>query len=93
MTARYVARAGADPEAFGAAAHALAAQRNLKILGLFTRLSRRDGKPRYLELLPRVWAHLGRDLAHPALAPLAAFVARRVPAPEAAVRARIEAAA
>ncbi len=38
----------------------LAAQRNLKILGLFTRLCRRDGKPRYLAHLPRVWAHLAR---------------------------------
>ena len=47
------------------AAHALAAQRNLKILGLFTRLCRRDGKPRYLGYLPRVWAHLAGDLAHP----------------------------
>ena len=43
--------------------HVLAAQRNLKILGLFTRLCRRDGKPRYLDHLPRVWAHLAADLA------------------------------
>jgi N-acetylmuramate 1-kinase len=93
MTGRYVARSGADPEAFGAAVHTLAAQRNLKILGLFARLCRRDGKPRYLGHLPRVWEHLGRDLAHPTLAPLAAFVARHVPAPDAAVRARIEAGA
>jgi N-acetylmuramate 1-kinase len=93
MNGRYLARSGADPGAFGAAAHALAAQRNLKILGLFTRLCRRDGKPRYLGYLPRVWAHLGRDLGHPALAPLAGFVARHVPAPEAAIRARIEAVA
>ena len=91
MLARYLERSGADPEAFAAAAHVLAAQRNLKILGLFTRLCRRDGKPRYLGYLPRVWAHLARDLAHPALAPLAAFVARHVPAARAEVRARIEA--
>ena len=71
----------------------LAAQRNLKILGLFTRLCRRDGKPRYLAHLPRVWAHLTRDLAHPALAPLAAFVARHVPAPTPEVLARVEAGA
>ena len=71
------------------AARALSAQRNLKILGLFTRLCRRDGKPRYLAYLPRVWAHLARDLAHPALAPLAAFVPRHVPPPEPAVLARI----
>jgi aminoglycoside/choline kinase family phosphotransferase len=91
MLARYLARTGADPEAFDAAAHVLAAQRNLKILGLFTRLCRRDGKPRYLGYLPRVWAHLARDLDHPALAPLARFVARHLPAPE-GTRARIEAA-
>jgi aminoglycoside/choline kinase family phosphotransferase len=89
MLGRYLARSGAEPEGFVAAAHGLAAQRNLKILGLFTRLCRRDGKPRYLGYLPRVWAHLGRDLGHPALADLAAFVRRHVPAPDAAVRARI----
>ena len=77
------------PAAFTHAAHALSAQRNLKIVGLFTRLCRRDGKPRYLAYLPRVWAHLERDLAHPALAPLAGFVARYVPPPDAQVRARI----
>jgi aminoglycoside/choline kinase family phosphotransferase len=93
MLGRYLARTGAEPEAFAAAFHALAAQRNLKILGLFTRLCRRDGKPRYLGYLPRVWEHLGRDLAHPALAPLAAFVARHLPPPDAAVQGRIGAAA
>jgi aminoglycoside/choline kinase family phosphotransferase len=93
MLAQYLERSGADPESFTAAAHVLAAQRNLKILGLFTRLCRRDGKPRYLAYLPRVWANLARELAHPALAPLAAFVERHVPPPETEVRARIEAAA
>jgi aminoglycoside/choline kinase family phosphotransferase len=93
MLARYLERSGADPEAFTAAAHVLAAQRNLKILGLFTRLCRRDGKPRYLGYLPRVWGYLTRDLAHPALAPLAGFVARHVPPPETEVRARIVATA
>lgn len=87
MQARYLARTGAEPGAFARAAHALAAQRNLKILGLFVRLARRDGKPGYLRHLPRVWAHLQRDLAHPDLAPLAAFVARRLPPPEAALAA------
>ncbi len=91
MMAHYLERSEAEPEAFTAAAHVLAAQRNLKILGLFTRLCRRDGKPRYLGFLPRVWDHLSRDLAHPALAPLAAFVSRHVPPPEMEVRDRIEA--
>ena len=57
----------------------LGAQRNAKILGLFTRLWRRDGKARYLAYQPRVWAYLERDLAHPALAPVAAWFDRHVP--------------
>ena len=93
MIARYRLRTGAEEEALDHAAHALSAQRNLKIVGLFARLARRDGKPRYLELLPRVWGHLADDLGHPALAPLAAFVARWLPAPEPAVLARVGAAA
>lgn len=48
----------------------LGAQRNLKIIGIFHRLNKRDGKPRYLDFLPRVWAHFNNDLRHPALAEL-----------------------
>ena len=52
----------------------MAAQRNAKIVGIFARLYKRDGKPRYLAYLPRVWGYLERDLAHPALARLAGMV-------------------
>jgi aminoglycoside/choline kinase family phosphotransferase len=93
MLALYLDLTGADPERFRAEAALLAAQRNLKILGLFTRLCRRDGKPRYLAHLPRVWTNLLGDLAHPPPPPLAAFVARHVPAPTPDVLARIEAGA
>ena len=93
MTARYLARTGADREALAYAAQALGAQRNLKIMGLFTRLCLRDGKPRYLAYLPRVWRNLARDLAHPDLAPLRDWVAARLPAPEPVLRARIAQAA
>jgi aminoglycoside/choline kinase family phosphotransferase len=89
LTARYLARSGAEPEAFLQAAATLSAQRNLKILGLFTRLCRQDAKPRYLDFLPRVWRHLERDLAHPALADLRAFVSHNVPAPDSSVRAAL----
>ena len=58
----------------------LAAQRASKILGIFARLERRDGKPQYLRHLPRVWGYLQRSLAHPALAPLAAWYRVNVPA-------------
>jgi aminoglycoside/choline kinase family phosphotransferase len=57
----------------------LGAQRNAKIVGIFVRLWKRDGKPRYLDLIPRVWALLERDLMHPALAPVAAWFDANIP--------------
>ncbi|WP_354307779.1 aminoglycoside phosphotransferase family protein [Sphingomonas trueperi] len=79
MLARYHDATGAG-EAFDIAYHVLGAQRNAKILGIFTRLWKRDGKPRYPALCPRVWAYLERDLAHPALKPVADWFAANVPA-------------
>lgn len=64
---------------FTTAYRILGAQRNAKILGIFTRLWKRDGKPRYLTLMPRVWAYLERDLADPALAEVAAWFDANVP--------------
>jgi hypothetical protein len=60
----------------------LAAQRASKILGIFARLDRRDGKPQYLRHMPRVWNYLQRSLAHPALEPLDAWYRENVPPPE-----------
>ncbi len=77
-----LARALNQPVAeFGTACAALAAQRNLRILGVFARLWLRDGKPQYIALMPRVWGHLMRDLAHPALASLREEVLRLLPEP------------
>lgn len=59
----------------------MAAQRASKILGIFARLNKRDGKPQYLRHLPRVWTYLQRALAHPALAPLAEWYGVHIPAP------------
>ena len=58
----------------------LGAQRNAKIVGIFTRLWKRDDKPKYLGLIPRVWEAMERDLAHPALAPVAQWFDAEVPA-------------
>ncbi|MEP6785394.1 MAG: phosphotransferase [Sphingomonadales bacterium] len=58
----------------------LGAQRNAKIVGIFTRLWKRDGKPRYLDFLPRVWGYLERDLAHPALAEVSDWFDANIPA-------------
>src|SRR3984957_5419926 len=87
LLSRYVrARFGSD-RAFDAAGFTLlyatlAAQRATKILGIFARLDRRDGKSQYLRHMPRLWNYLQRSLAHPALAPLKAWYVANVPAPD-----------
>ncbi|HEU4810492.1 MAG TPA: phosphotransferase [Sphingomicrobium sp.] len=69
MIDRYVAATG-NGEAFERAYWALAAQRNTRILGVFTRLWKRDNKPHYTAFQPRMWGLLERDLAQPGLEPV-----------------------
>lgn len=69
-----------DLAAFTAAYAILGAQRATKILGIFIRLDRRDGKPAYLRHLPRVEAYLRRCLAHPSLAKLRGWYETNLPA-------------
>ncbi|MBZ4689596.1 MAG: Aminoglycoside phosphotransferase precursor [Cereibacter sp.] len=89
---RRFATATRQPEAEFAAAYAvLGAQRALRILGIFARLCLQGGKPQYVALIPRVWGQLQRNLAHPALAPLAALCAELLPAPTDDVLERIRA--
>ena len=78
MFDRYLAATGVGAEFLSDYAR-LGAQRNAKIVGIFVRLWKRDGKPRYLDLIPRVWNLLERDLSHPALAPVAAWFDANVP--------------
>ena len=78
MLARYRAATG-EGDDFLRAYHVLGAQRNAKILGIFARLWKRDGKPRYAALCPRVWAYLERDLSDPALAPVARWFDDHLP--------------
>lgn len=81
MIARYLDRTRLPEEPFRAACAILAAQRNLRILGVFARLCLHYGKPHYVDLIPRVWDHLLRDLEHPALVDLAATVSAVLPEP------------
>ncbi|RWD21927.1 MAG: tRNA (adenosine(37)-N6)-threonylcarbamoyltransferase complex ATPase subunit type 1 TsaE [Mesorhizobium sp.] len=74
VAARHAAGAF-DEAAFREAYAIMAAQRNSKILGIFVRLEKRDGKPFYLKHLPRIRDYLRRALAHPALAGLHDFYA------------------
>lgn len=82
---------GTGARAGEAALAVLGAQRALRILGIFARLCLVGGKPGYLAMIPRVWAHLQTNLAHPALAPLARICARELPAPTPETLARLEA--
>jgi tRNA threonylcarbamoyl adenosine modification protein YjeE len=83
LLGRYVAARRADDRRFDAAFFTrlyatLAAQRATKILGIFARLDRRDGKPQYLRHVPRLLGYLRRSLAHPALVLLNAWYAAHV---------------
>lgn len=69
MIERYIVATG-HGEALERAYWALAAQRNTRILGVFTRLWKRDNKPAYRRFQPRMWGLLERDLAQPHLKPV-----------------------
>ncbi len=80
MIDRYLtAFPGLDGDRFRASFAILGAQRNAKILGIFTRLMARDGKPQYLPHIARVWRLLEGDLRHPSLADVREWFDRHVP--------------
>lgn len=91
ICARFRTATGQTEAEFGAAYAVLGTQRALRILGIFARLCLHGGKPGYLRLIPRVWQQLRRNLAHPALAPLAPLCARLLPDPTPEALARISA--
>jgi N-acetylmuramate 1-kinase len=81
MLVRYMHKTerGAD---FELAYWALGAQRNTRILGVFSRLAKRDNKPHYLDYQPRMWGLLERNLGHPGLAPVKRWFDANVPSPQ-----------
>jgi aminoglycoside/choline kinase family phosphotransferase len=79
MIDRYLDKTGAD-DRFERGFWALAAQRNTRILGVFCRLWKRDGKDRYKSFQPRMWGLLERDLAQPGLEPVRHWFDENVPA-------------
>ena len=76
----FAARPGVDHAAFMADYAGLAALNEARIIGIFARLIARDGKPRYRQFLPRIWRRLNANLDQPALAPVARWFDRHVPA-------------
>ena len=82
MRGRYLAAfPDIDIAAYDTSFTVLAAQRHCKVIGIFTRLSVRDGKPVYLEHIPRLWRLLERALTHPMLVPLRVWFDTNVPGP------------
>ena len=78
---RYRSGSGqADTEAFDASYAVLGAQRHVRVLGVFTRLWKRDGKPGYLRHVPRLWRLLEGALEHPVLDPVKSWFDEAVPA-------------
>ncbi len=77
MIDRYVVATG-KADRFERAYWALAAQRNTRILGVFTRLWKRDGKPHYTAFQPRMWGLLERDLARPGLEPVQSWFDKNI---------------
>jgi aminoglycoside/choline kinase family phosphotransferase len=67
----------------------LGAQRNTKILGIFARLARRDGKRGYIRHMPRIARYLAANLADPALSSLRAWYERELPGDVAILTSRI----
>ena len=81
IKARRAADEGFDAAGFAGFYAIMSAQRNTKLLGIFARLNRRDGKPQYLRHQPRIWTYLNRSLAHPALSRIRDWYAANVPPP------------
>jgi aminoglycoside/choline kinase family phosphotransferase len=77
--ARYIAATGLDASDFQTGFALMAAQRHARVIGLFVRLWKRDGKQVYLPHLPRVWRLFERALQHEALEPLRVWVDRLLP--------------
>jgi N-acetylmuramate 1-kinase len=71
--------AGFDRASFETAYAILGAQRASKILGIFARLNKRDGKPQYLKHLPRMKRYLAQNLAHPVMKPVKDWVQTHAP--------------
>lgn len=90
MIARYLSQNPQDTEAFSAAYAILGVQRNLRIVGAFAKLCIDLGKPRYIDLIPRVWEFVERNLTHPALAPIAEHIRTTLPTPTPAILATLK---
>lgn len=57
----------------------VAMQRHTKVVGIFIRLCVRDGKDRYLKMIPFVWSLIERHLNQPEFAAYKAWIEKNIP--------------
>ncbi len=89
MLSHYIECAQVEPESFRISYALLGLQRNLRILGVFSRLCLKSGKPGYIDMMPRVWEFIERNLRHPALQHLGPLVTVPLPAPTPEILAKL----
>lgn len=82
MIERYIQATGVARDDFTTAYAVLGVQRNLRIIGVFARLCLYAGKAHYVDLMPRVWGFILRDLNHPALSSIRQTVLDELPPPD-----------
>lgn len=75
----YLDQTGKSRETFNERLAVIGVLNALRIAGIFARLQHRDGKLRYGQFQPRQFAILARNLSHPALNDMNAFVRRTTP--------------
>lgn len=90
MFKKYLSKSNIDPEEFISAYNLLGAQRNIKIIGIFARLSVRDKKSEYINLIPRVWKHLMNNLNHSECLELREWININVPPPNITIRHKLK---
>ena len=81
MITRYLSQNPQSETDFRTAYATLGLQRNLRIVGAFAKLCIDLGKPKYVDLIPRVWEFIERNLAHPSLHPIADHIRMTLPRP------------
>lgn len=90
MFKRYLSKSNINSEEFISAYNLLGAQRNIKIMGIFARLSVRDKKSEYINLIPRVWKHLMNNLNHSECLELKKWININVPPPNITIRHKLK---
>ena len=68
-----------DRENFDTSWSIMAAQRHTRVIGTFSRLKIRDGKPEYIQHLPRIWKYIEQCLENPYLKKLGLWFRKNIP--------------